>query len=191
MSPASDRAASRAVPSPGLAELFGAFLGIALSGFGGVLPWARRMLVERRGWLSSQEFTDVLGLCQFLPGPNIINVSIAVGARFRGVAGSLAAVLGLVAAPVALMCVLGALYARFGALPAVQGTFLGVAAAAAGLIVAMAAKMAVPLLRARPLDATPVVLAGYVLVGLLRLPLLWVLPPLALVGILVAWWRAR
>src|SRR4051794_29801895 len=67
-----------------VAALFLAFLKMGLSGFGGVLPWARRGLVEERGWLTEQEFAETLSLCQFLPGPNIVNVSIHVGARFQG-----------------------------------------------------------------------------------------------------------
>src|SRR3954470_20219404 len=72
---------------PSCSELFLSFLAIGLQGFGGVLPWARRMLVEQRGWLSESEFIEVLSLAQFLPGPNIVNVSIIVGRRFHGVAG--------------------------------------------------------------------------------------------------------
>lgn len=177
--------------APTLPQLFLAFLGIAMSGFGGVLPWARRMLVERRGWLTGPEFTDVLGLCQFLPGPNIINVSIAVGSRFHGIAGALAAISGLIGGPVALMCAAGALYIRFGGQPVVRSVFAGVGAAAAGLVVAMAVKMALPLCRQRPAEAVPIALVGFVTVGLLRWPLAWVLPPLLAAGIAVAWWRAR
>jgi chromate transporter len=181
--PAPDR------PAPTLSELFLAFLGIAMSGFGGVLPWARRMLVERRGWLSSSEFTDILGLCQFLPGANIINVSIAVGSRFRGLPGALASIAGLIGGPVLLMCLAGALYTRFGSHSGVRTVFAGVGAAAAGLVVAMALKMAMPLFRERPAEAVPIALVGFVTVGLLRWPLVWVLPPLLLAGMLVAWWR--
>ncbi|ROP84448.1 chromate transporter [Stella humosa] len=176
-------------PVPTLSQLFLAFLGIAMSGFGGVLPWARRMLVERRRWLTGPEFTDILGLCQFLPGPNIINVSIAVGSRFRGLPGALSAISGLIGGPVLLMCAAGAFYARHGDQPMVRSIFAGVGAAAAGLVVAMAIKMAIPLIRERPLEAAPVALVGFVTVGLLRWPLAWVLPPLLAVGMAIAWWR--
>src|SRR5260370_38542884 len=80
-------------------DLFVGFLKVGMSGFGGVMPFARRMLVEERRWLSEREFTEVLSLSQFLPGPNIINVSIIVGSRFAGPAGSLAASLGLMLMP--------------------------------------------------------------------------------------------
>ena len=68
-----------------------AFLKIGLSGFGGVLPFARRMLLDQKQWLTELEFNEVLALSQFLPGPNIINVAIIIGRRLQGPAGALAA----------------------------------------------------------------------------------------------------
>jgi chromate transporter len=64
-------------PAPTLREIFGGFLGLGLISFGGALPLARRALVEQRRWLTGTEFTDLLGLCQFLPGGNVINLSVA------------------------------------------------------------------------------------------------------------------
>jgi len=72
---------------PTIGALFAGFFSIGICGFGGVLPWARRMIVEQRRWLTAAEFTDLLALCQFLPGPNIINLSVALGSRFRGPRG--------------------------------------------------------------------------------------------------------
>ena len=86
-----------------LAALFVCFMEIALSGFGGVLAWAHRSLVEKRGWLSEHKFAEVLGLCQAVPGGNIVNLSIVVGTRFRGLPGALAALLGLLSAPFVLV----------------------------------------------------------------------------------------
>jgi chromate transporter len=83
--------------------LFTGFLGIGVSGFGGVMPWARRLLVEQRRWLTADEFTDMLSLCQFLPGPNIVNVAVAVGARFCGARGVLAGLAGLMIVPFAIV----------------------------------------------------------------------------------------
>src|ERR1700710_1348495 len=98
-----DTAPSASVaPSPGVGALFVGFLGIGVIGFGGVMPWARRMVVEQRRWLGAGEFTDLLALCQFLPGPNIVNMAVAIGARYRGAAGSVAAVAGLLAAPMVI-----------------------------------------------------------------------------------------
>src|SRR3954447_18511126 len=79
-------------PNPTVAELFTGFFLVGVCGFGGVLPWARRMIVEQRQWLTPAEFTEMLGLCQFLPGGNIMNVAVALGGRFRGVAGAAASI---------------------------------------------------------------------------------------------------
>ena len=79
-------------PSPvSRATLFAAFLKIGLLGFGGVMPWARRVLVEERAWLSDREFAELLGMCQVLPGPNVVNLAVILGARWQGAVGSLLA----------------------------------------------------------------------------------------------------
>jgi chromate transporter len=184
-------ATSRSANPPELFELFLGFLAISLSGFGGVLPWARRMLVERRQWLNEREFAEALALCQFLPGPNIVNMAVIVGSRFRGVAGALSAFTGLVGVPLVIMMVCGALYVRYGELQTLRGALAGLAAGAAGLLVAMAMKMALPLVREG--QAAPLVfaLAGFVAVGVLRMPLYWVVLVLAPLSIAWCWWRPR
>jgi len=95
---------------PDVAELFIRFTQVGVSGFGGVMPWARRMLVEERRWLSAEEFNEALSLCQVLPGPNIVNMAVCVGTRFRGALGAFAAFMGLMCAPFAIVLVLGALF---------------------------------------------------------------------------------
>ncbi|MGC1251036.1 MAG: chromate transporter, partial [Xanthobacteraceae bacterium] len=79
-----------AAPPPSLAELFIAFATISLSGFGGVLAWSRRMMVEERRWLTPEQFNETYALCAFLPGGNILNFSVILGARFRGARGAVA-----------------------------------------------------------------------------------------------------
>lgn len=171
-----------------VAALFLAFLKMGLSGFGGVLPWARRGLVEERRWLTEQEFAETLSLCQFLPGPNIVNVSIHVGARFQGPLGSLAAVSGLMLAPCAIVIGLGVLYSRYGQIGPVRDAIGGVSAAAAGLVVAMGIKMVKPVLR-RP-AAIVFCAAAFVAVGLLQWPLVLVLLVLAPLGVAAAFAEA-
>ncbi|MGB8181320.1 MAG: chromate transporter [Stellaceae bacterium] len=180
---------SVATQNPTLWDLFLHFMLISAVAFGGVLPWARRKLVEDRRWLTEREFLDTLALCQFLPGPNIVNLSIAVGARFRGLPGSIAAFLGILGLPCFVVVILGALYRRYGNLPAVNDGLLAVSAAASGMILAMAGKIATPLLRRRPVEATPVIVAVFVTVALLRFPLPWVLLTAAPVSIGISWWR--
>jgi chromate transporter len=97
--------------SPG--ELFRAFTVLALQGFGGVLPVAQRELVEKRRWLTREQFVELLSIGQVLPGPNIVNLSLMVGDRFFGWRGALAAVAGMLAAPLAVVMALALLYARF------------------------------------------------------------------------------
>ncbi len=172
--------------SPTVGALFRGFLSLGLMGFGGVLPLARRMLVEERRWLSAAEFADLLGLCQFLPGGNVINLAVAVGLRFRGVAGAAAALAGLLAAPSVVVVLLGTVYDRFGDHPAVRHAFAGLAAAAAGLLAGLAAKLVWPLLR-QPVPAGLAVLC-FLAVAVFRVPLLPGLLVLAPFSVLVRRW---
>ena len=176
-------------PPPSRRELFLRFLIVGMQGFGGVLPFARRMLVEQRRWVSEREFIEVLSLSQFLPGPNIVNVSIIVGSRFRGPSGSVAAVLGLMLMPFLIVLALAAMYAQFAAIEAVRGATNGVSAAATGLVIATAIKMAQPLKGVAWQIAMGVL--TFVAIGLLRVPLLWALAMLAPLSIAIAWWIRR
>ena len=185
----SERAATAFAPTPW--ALFVTFFTIALSGFGGTLPFARRTPVDRKAWLTPEDFTETLSLCQTLPGPNIVNMSIVVGARACGWRGSVTASLGLVGAPVIIVITLGLLYSRFGALTTVSQALVGLGAAASGLIVATAARMAEPLLRSRPWLAAPFIVIAFAAVALLRFPLPYVLIVLGPLSIAVAWFWKR
>ncbi|SDI45417.1 chromate transporter [Paraburkholderia phenazinium] len=168
-------------PPPTVSEIFSGFLGLGLISFGGALPLARRAIVEQRRWLSASDFTDLLGLCQFLPGGNVINLSVAIGMRFRGLPGALAGLLGLIAGPSLVVIGLGVLYEHTQSDPHIRHLFAGLAAAAAGLLIAMAVKIVLPLWR-KPVAAVIAVL-GFVAIALLRFPLLptmLVLTPLSI-----------
>jgi chromate transporter len=174
-------------PPPALPDLFLGFAKIAISGFGGVLAWSRRVLVEEKRWMSSAEFNELYSLCQFLPGPNVINLSVMFGARIHGVKGAVVAFLGLISPAVTLMLVVGALYTRYGALPGLRGILAGLAAAAAGLIFATAAQMAAPLIRKRPRPAHVIATVAFIAIGLLHFPLQWVLAVLIPISVALAW----
>ena len=183
---------SPAVDAPGPAprkvsplELFLAFSQLALSGFGGVLPWAHRTLVENKGWLTQREFVETLALGQLLPGPNIGNMGVMIGYRFAGYAGAAAAIAGLVTGPFLIMIALGLLYRSYGTLPLVQHALSGMSAVAAGLVLATGVKMTTSLKRRRrPWLFTALALIG---VGALRWPLLAVVGALAPFAIAAAW----
>jgi chromate transporter len=126
------------------AELFAGFFQAGILGFGGVLPIARRMLVEQRKWLSGSAFNDLFSLCQFMPGANIVNLTFAFGFRNGGLTGVAAALAGLFSAPIVIVLCLAALYTRYGGIPIVQHGLNGLAAAGAGLVLGTAMKIAAP-----------------------------------------------
>lgn len=175
--------------SPG--ELFVAFTWLALQGFGGVLAVAQRVLCEQKRWLTPAQFVELLALAQVLPGPNVCNVALIVGDRYFGWRGALAALAGMMAVPLVIVLTVAALYAQFALHPAVAGALRGMGAVAAGLIVGTALKLAAALRR----NALGVpacigfVLAAFVAVALLRLPLVWVLLGLGALACALAWRR--
>lgn len=153
------------------------------------MPFARRMLVEERRWLSAEEFTEVLSLCQLLPGPNVVNVAVCVGTRYHGALGAVAAFAGLMTAPLFIMLALGVLYTQYGHYPAVSALFRGVSAAAAGLVVAMGIKMAMSRrLRSAMALFTVITFIG---IALMRLPLVVFLLGAAPLSVAAAVWRRR
>ena len=187
MSAPSDLAETAKPAGPTHAQLFLSFTKIALSGFGGTIAWAHREIVHTRRWMTEEEFTEMLSLAQFVPGPNIANMAIYVGGRFRGWTGALAAETGLLTGPFLILCMLGALYERFGALPTVSGALTGVTAAALGLFVAMGISMLKPF-RKRPLDAV-FILAAFLLVSVFGASLIETILILSPITIATAWFR--
>ena len=176
-------------PTPTVPEIFLGFFTIGVCGFGGVLPWARRTILETRRWLSPAEFTELLGFCQFMPGGNIINVSIALGARFRGIPGAVAALVGLMAAPVTIVIGLGAIYDQYRDVPSVKHAFAALAAAGAGMLIATSLKIAAPL-KGRWI-AIGMAAVTFGAIAVLRLPLIMVMPVMAAASTIVLWKFAR
>jgi chromate transporter len=182
----SDGAAPR---SPG--ELFVAFTSLALQGFGGVLPIAQRELVDKRRWLTREQFLEFLSLGQVLPGPNIVNLALMVGDRFFGGRGAAAALAGMLAVPLVIVLLLATLAASVAHDPVAAGAIRGMGAVAAGLIFATAARLA-PSLRQNPLPVAvcaAAVLATAIVVGVLRVPMVWVVVGLGGAMLALAWWR--
>src|ERR1700739_2463253 len=156
---------------PSVISLFLAFAKMSVAGFGGVLYWARRGIVDQHRWMSADEFNETYALCHFLPGPNIVNFSMVFGSRFRGIAGGIAAFCGLVGPPVVIMTILGVLYQRFGEIEVLRRILAGVSCAAVGLLIAVVFRMMTPLIKRRDAIGLVVLAAVFVAIGLLRLPL--------------------
>ena len=171
--------------APTAFELFAGFFIVGVCGFGGVLPWARRLVVEQRQWLTQPEFTELLGLCQFLPGGNIMNLTVALGSRFRGIPGAAAAFLGLMTAPVMIVIGLGVLYDRYADLPPVRRAFTALSAAAAAYVLATAWKISLPL-RGKPAAICIAVVTSAV-VAMARPPLPVALPVLVIASTALLW----
>jgi chromate transporter len=150
-------------------ELFLGFLKIGLLGFGGVAPWARHVIIEERRWLTEQEFAEILGIGQILPGPNTMNAAVMIGDRFQGVGGVLLCLLGQMAMPLIIVTSLAVVYERFAAVAEVKAAVTGAAAGAAGLVMGTALKMA------RNIKLTPLALLvgsiAFVAIGVLAWPL--------------------
>ena len=187
-----------AMPEPLLrpaspAALFSAFTRLALQGFGGVLPVAQRELVERRRWLTRDEFLALLGMGQMLPGPNIVNMALIFGDRFFGWRGAVAAATGVLAAPLALVLVLALLAQQAQGLPAVQGALRGMGVVAAGLILSTAWRLGSSLRRNRlgvPLGAA-LLLLTVACIAVLRWPLVAVVLALGPLAMALAWRKGR
>lgn len=148
------------------------------------MPWAHRVMVEERRWISPAEFAETMGLCQFLPGPNVGNASIVLGKRWFGLRGAVAAFLGLFALPFVWVMALGVLYAEFSSVPLLRQVVIGVGAAGAGFFVATAIKLGRPLIKSPA--ALAVVMGCFIAVGIGRVSLLYVLPVAAVVSMFLS-----
>ena len=160
-----------------LADLFLSFTFLALQGFGGVLAVVQREMVERKRWLTQEEFLEEWAVAQIMPGPNVVNLSLVIGARYFGLRGAMAALAGMLAVPLLVVLLLAVLHAHYADHAGVQGALRGMAAVSAGMIGATGLKLATSL-RKHPLPlawSLPAALLGVLLVAFLRVPLAYVL----------------
>jgi chromate transporter len=181
------------VPPPALerprsrSDLFLSFTWLALQGFGGVLAVVQRELVEKKRWMTREQFVEDWAVAQILPGPNVVNLSLMIGGRYFGLSGALAAVAGMLAAPMVVVLLLAALYGSVADAPAAQGALRGMGAVAAGLITATGIKLIAALDKNAMGMAVCIALAmaTFAAIALLRWPLAWVL--LGIGGCACAW----
>jgi len=174
-------------------DLFVSFTVLALQGFGGVLAVAQRELVERKRWMTNEEFVEEWAVAQIMPGPNIINLCIMIGGRHFGLRGALAALAGMLAVPLVIVLLLALLYSRYASHPGVIGALRGMGAVAAGLIVATGLKL-FPALKKNVLGLGVCIAFGalcFVAVAILHWPLAYVLLGLGAVACILAYRKLK
>jgi chromate transporter len=158
-------------------DLFWSFSFLALQGFGGVMAVVQREMVERKKWLTAEEFLEDWAVAQILPGPNVVNLALVIGDRHFGFRGAMAAVGGMLAIPTVIILAIAVLYAGVADLAPVQGALRGMGAVAAGLITITGLKL-VPALRANPMGkvlCAALIALTFGAIAVLRVPLVWVL----------------
>jgi chromate transporter len=174
-------------------DLFWSFTWLALQGFGGVLAVVQRELVEKKRWLTRDQFVEDWAVAQIMPGPNVVNMAMMIGGRSFGLSGALAALSGMLVAPLVLVLLVAAAFSGVADAPVAQGVLRGMGAVAAGLITATALKLLAALAR-NPLGlgvCAGLAAATFVAIAWLRLPLVWVLLGLGGVSSVWAWRRLR
>ncbi len=172
-----------------LTDLFVSFSLLALQGFGGVLTVVQRELVEKKRWMTREEFVEEWAVAQIMPGPNVVNLSLMIGARYFGFKGAVAALAGMLTAPLVIVLLLALVYAHFAGHPGVQGALRGMAAVAAGLITATGLKLVGALQKnvlGLPVCSTLGVLC-FLAVAMLRWPLAYVLLGLGIAACALAY----
>jgi chromate transporter len=171
-------------------DLFWSFTKLALQGFGGVVAIVQRELVEKKQWLTREEFLEDWAVAQILPGPNVVNLSLMIGDRYFGMRGALAALAGMLTFPLLIVMALAVLFAGVSDSPGIQGALRGMGAVAAGMIAATGLKLLTALTTNVMGSLVCLVLAAltFVAIALLRVPLVWVLLGL---GVLACGWAYR
>lgn len=176
-----------------LTDLFVSFTLLALQGFGGVIAVVQRELVDRKQWLTQDEFIEDWAVAQVMPGPNVVNLSLMIGGRYFGLPGALSALGGMLAIPLVVVILLAMLHSHFAGHPGVDGALRGMAAVSAGMIGAAGLRLSSVLARhPMPLawGAALAVLA-FVLVALVQVPLLYVLFGVGGLGCILTYRRLK
>jgi chromate transporter len=184
--PGADGGASSLKPPVSLAAIALLFARVGITSFGGGLSgWIYQEVVHRRRWLSEDEFFGGLTLSQIMPGVNVINLTLFVGQRLRGAAGTVVALVAFLLPPMVLIILLAGIYDLIGGIAWVHQALGGVAAAAAGLTVSMGIKAGRGLKRRPWLGA--VLAATFLAIGVLRWPMIPVILCLAPISLWLVW----
>ncbi|MDE3102498.1 MAG: chromate transporter [Chloroflexota bacterium] len=183
--------AAEGISRPSVRELFVGFAAISIVGFGGVLPFARQIMVDRRRWMTDEEFDELLGPALSLPGAATANAGIIFGQRIHGIVGSIAALTGHFLPPMAIVIALTVIYGHFGTVPVVRGVLAGITPAAAGLLFATGLRLTTPYLRRKELVPVGFTALALFAGSLVHVPLLVAFAALAPFSVAAAWRTAR
>ncbi|MEI7431863.1 MAG: chromate transporter [Betaproteobacteria bacterium] len=174
-------------------DLFVSFTFLALQGFGGVLAVVQQELVERKRWMTKEEFVENWAVAQIMPGPNVVNIALMIGGRYFGLRGALVAMAGMLAIPLVLVLLLGLVYSHYASDPHVLGALRGMGSVAAGLIIATGIKLS-SALKKNPLGmpvSMALGLACFFCIALMHWPLLYVLAGLGSLACLLAYRKIK
>jgi chromate transporter len=174
-----------------LSDLFWSMTWLALQGFGGVLAVVQRELVDKKKWLTMEEFMEDWAVAQVLPGPNVVNLALMIGDRHFGTRGALAALAGILLFPLMVVLALAALFSGVADSAQAQGALRGMGAVSAGLIAAVGLKL-IPALKKNTMGAVvcwTLIALTFIAIAIFRIPLAGVLIGLGSVACVWAWRR--
>lgn len=150
-------------------------------------------LVEKKHWLTREEFVEEWAVAQLMPGPNVINLALILGGRYFGLRGALAALAGMITIPLILVLLLALFYVQFANHPGVIGALRGMSAVSAGLIAATGLKLA-STLETNPLGwslGLGISACCFVMIAFLHWPMVYVLPGVGSLACLLTYRRLR
>ncbi len=137
----------KAAKQIGLLQLAGVLLKVGATGFGGAMPMLALVhteYLEKRRWVSQEEFDEAVMVGQIMPGPIVVDAVTHMGYRLRGWPGALVSVLAFILPSFLLMLGLTLVYAAYGGVPQFVGIFKGLGAGVVAVIAAATWRMGRP-----------------------------------------------
>jgi len=161
----------------------------SLSFGGGVSGWTYREFVERKKWITDEDFAANLAIAQMLPGANVVNLVIAVGETLRGAAGAATCFVGFLIAPFFVVICLSSAMRKVAHISEVPTALEGIAFAAIGMVIVLVGRSASRLRHNLP--ALSIILLVMLGISVLHLPMLVVVLVLTPASVGLAWLRVR
>jgi len=167
-------------------QLFLIFSRVGLTSFGGgTSGWLLIEFVQRRPWMTEEEFFNGLSISQALPGVNVKNMAVWIGYHLRGTSGAVASMMGILLPPAVFIVLLGTIFAKLARFDLTHIALEGAVAGAVGLSATMGLVAAWKV----PRKALPMVLmtGTFVCIAILRMPLVWTVLAAGVIGVVTAY----